>query len=76
MADSRTADKFVIRLPDGLRGRITDRAMANHRSMNSEMVNRLERSLLEDDERADLEQLVRVLTNRIVELEAKLGATE
>ena len=48
MADSRTADKFVIRLPDGLRGRITDRAMANHRSMNSEIIARLEQSLLQE----------------------------
>ena len=36
--DSRTADKFVIRLPEGMREEIAERAKANGRSMNSEMV--------------------------------------
>lgn len=35
---SRTADKFVIRLPDGLRERIAKIAEAQHRSMNSQMI--------------------------------------
>lgn len=33
--DSRTADKFVVRLPDGLRGAIEFAANAGDRSMNS-----------------------------------------
>lgn len=33
--DSRTADKFVVRLPDGLRGEIEAAANASDRSMNS-----------------------------------------
>ena len=33
--DSRTADKFVVRLPDGLRGEIEVAASAADRSMNS-----------------------------------------
>ena len=33
--DSRTADKFVVRLPDGLRGEIEVAANADDRSMNS-----------------------------------------
>lgn len=35
---SRTADKFVVRLPDGLRERIADLAKRRHRSMNNEIV--------------------------------------
>ena len=46
---SRTADKFVIRLPDGMRTRIEDVAKQNHRSMNAELVRRIEHSLLEDE---------------------------
>jgi len=42
---SRTADKFVVRLPDGMRERIADRARNHHRSMNSEIVAVLERDL-------------------------------
>lgn len=44
--NSRTADKFVVRLPDGMRERVAEVARANHRSMNSEIIDRLEQSLL------------------------------
>lgn len=40
---SRTADKFVVRLPDGMRERIAQIAHQNHRSMNSEIVLQLEK---------------------------------
>lgn len=42
---SRTADKFVVRLPDGMREQIADVARESHRSMNSEIIARLEQSL-------------------------------
>ena len=45
MNDFRVQDKFVIRLPDGLRPEIAAVASRNHRSMNGEIINRLERSL-------------------------------
>lgn len=41
---SSTADKFILRLPDGMREVITQTAHADHRSMNSEIIMRLERS--------------------------------
>lgn len=47
--DSRTADKFVIRMPDGLRDRIAEAASASLRSMNSEILYRLESSLAEPE---------------------------
>lgn len=50
---SRQAPKFVIRMPDGLRDRLWDRAKLNHRSVNAELVSRLMRSLEEED-RAEL----------------------
>ena len=43
-SDSRTADKYVMRLPDGLRDRIKEIAKANRRSMNAEIVLVLERA--------------------------------
>lgn len=42
---SRTADKFVVRLPDGMREKIAARARGHHRSMNSEIISVLEREL-------------------------------
>ncbi len=43
--NSRTAEKFVIRLPDGMRKAIEELAVANHSSMNTEMVLALEAHL-------------------------------
>jgi plasmid stability protein len=45
---SRTADKFVVRLPDGMRDRIAEVARNHHRSMNSEIIARLEQSMLQE----------------------------
>ena len=45
---SRTADKFVVRLPDGMRERIAEVARDHHRSMNSEIIARLEQSLIQE----------------------------
>lgn len=39
---SQNQDKFIVRLPDGLRDRIRLAAEANHRSMNAEVVALLE----------------------------------
>jgi hypothetical protein len=44
-----TAEKFVIRLPEGLRSPIESAARDSHRSMNSEIVARLARSLAAKD---------------------------
>ncbi|MNB58513.1 Arc-like DNA binding domain protein [compost metagenome] len=46
---SRTADKFVVRLPDGMRERIAEVAREHHRSMNSEIIARLEKSMASPD---------------------------
>ncbi len=42
---SDAADKFMVRMPPGLRQRIADAALAGGRSMNAEIVLRLEQSL-------------------------------
>ncbi|TEK67117.1 Arc family DNA-binding protein, partial [Pseudomonas aeruginosa] len=39
-----TEDKFVVRMPLGLRDQLKQKAADNHRSANSEIVYRLERS--------------------------------
>ena len=41
----QTQDKFIVRLPDGMRDRIRAAAEANNRSMNAEIVARLEATL-------------------------------
>ncbi|MCE0874085.1 Arc family DNA-binding protein [Pseudomonas monteilii] len=70
--NSRTADKFVVRLPDGLRADIAMLAEDNDRSMNSEIVNRLKRSITQDQLNEEQTKLIGMLLQRITELEAKL----
>jgi hypothetical protein len=43
----REGEKFALRLPDGLRGRIKEVADQNSRSMNSEIVMILERAIFD-----------------------------
>lgn len=45
MAPSRAADKYILRLPDGMRDSIRERAAANRRSMNAEIVHYLDCAL-------------------------------
>lgn len=40
------ADRFQLRMPDGMRDRIKDEAAKHGRSMNAEIIHRLEQSLL------------------------------
>lgn len=69
---SRTADKFVVRLPDGLRADIAVLAEGNDRSMNSEIINRLKRSITQDQLHEEQTKLIGMLLQRIDVLEAQL----
>ena len=71
MNDFRVQDKFVIRLPDGLRPEIAAVASRNHRSMNSEIIHRLERSLSLERVLDQKNRVIAQLLDRITELEAK-----
>lgn len=65
MYSSRTADKFVVRLPDGMRERIADVARSHHRSMNSEIIHRLEKSIsAEEGDAGSLEEKIQRLSQR------------
>lgn len=46
-APSDLADKFMLRMPDGMRDRIAEAAKVNGRSMNAEIVHRLSESFAE-----------------------------
>ena len=71
MLDSREQDKFVIRLPEGLRPQIAATARYNQRSMNAEIVIRLQRSLTQDQLRDEQEKIISVLLMQIEALEAR-----
>ena len=71
MLDSREQDKFVIRLPDGLRPQIAATARNNQRSMNGEIIIRLQRSLTQDQLRDEQEKIISVLLKQIEDMEAR-----
>lgn len=71
MNDSREQDKFVVRLPDGLRPEIAAVARLNHRSMNGEIINRLQRSLVLEQIHDKQSELITQLLKRIDVLESK-----
>lgn len=71
-------DKYVVRFPDGMRDRLKALAAENGRSLNAEIIARLEASFAAVPERfaervARIEELVDILNNQLKELEAKRG---
>lgn len=44
MATHQDQDRYIVRFPDGMRDRLKDAAASNKRSMNAEIVARLEAS--------------------------------
>lgn len=69
MNDSRELDKFVIRLPEGLRPEIADAARHNLRSMNGEIIERIRRSLIQDQRQIEQDKIIAQLLKRIENLE-------
>lgn len=47
--NSRTADKFVIRMPDGMRDRVSDQSAAAYLSMNSFILQAIDEKLKRDE---------------------------
>lgn len=57
---SRFSDVFTLRLPDGMRDQLAEKAAENGRSANTEIVMRLEQSLAASSpEVGDLRELIR-----------------
>lgn len=80
---SREADTYLVRLPDGMRARISAAAKASARSMNNEVVYRLHHSLLEDEihnegltESQAQAEIIKALSLRLRLLEAHCQAVK
>lgn len=69
---SRTADQFVVRLPDGMRDKLKDAAESNNRSANAEIVVRLEQSFEGMPEPA-MQSLLARLEHQLAEAEFQLS---
>lgn len=78
-APSRDQNKFIVRMPDGMRDQLKRLAEANGRSMNAEIVARLERSLRPDLEpilTSDLMERLRHSNAQLVEMRIEDGVRE
>lgn len=68
-APSKQLDQFVLRLPQGMRDRIKILADSNGRSMNAEIVARLEKSIESDSALLHALDMITDLCGRVEELE-------
>jgi hypothetical protein len=80
-------DKFILRFPDGMRDLIAEEAKANNRSMNAEVVSRLQNSFEKGETRTSggspdavaqmldkrLKKLEGILDKRLAAIERKVG---
>lgn len=64
--------KFIVRLPNDLHAQVKRVARRENRSMNHEIVDRLEKSLASDDARNIDEKLVALLLRRVEFLEKQI----
>ena len=69
-------DRYMLRLPDGMRDRIKAAAEANNRSMNAEIVARLEQSLARDDRPSTEQMQLAALTQERMRIEEEIAALE
>jgi hypothetical protein len=73
---SETADRFIVRFPDGMRDRIAESAKANNRSMNSEIVARIAASFEADNANAELIELMKTLSKKQDSLDERISRLE
>ncbi|ROL63685.1 hypothetical protein BLX41_30090 [Pseudomonas protegens] len=68
--------KFIVRLPGELHLQVKRIAKQENRSMNHEIVNRLEKSLTATDARPLDEKLITILLNKIESLEQQIESLQ
>lgn len=73
---AREADKFVVRLPDGMRSQITDVAQADERSMNSFVITALRNELAGRKEQALLLESLALLKAQLEQELATIQAAK
>ncbi|MDH0907582.1 Arc family DNA-binding protein [Rhizobium pusense] len=69
MSDQKTgrgSDQFPLRLPDGMREQIKIAAERNGRSMNAEIVTRLENSLVGSQSNSSLDAIATAFVNKMI----------
>lgn len=70
------AQKFIVRLPGELHTQVKRIAKQENRSMNHEIVDRLEKSLVASDTRGHDEKLITILLGKIESLEQQIESLQ
>lgn len=70
---ARDLEKFMLRMPEGMRERIAREAKANGRSMNAELIARIEKTF---DEDGVIEYLVSKIDHMQAEFDNRLSDVE
>lgn len=73
---SQQADKFVVRLPNGMRNRLTDAALAQHASMNTIFIQALEQFLDSQYRQQLLLDALAAQVNRLEQASAPAGSAQ
>ena len=68
-----TSGQFQLRLPDGMRDKLAEAAMANLRSLSDEIIHRLAQSL-ERDQMQKLSDRLKAQGDRLVKFEGDIAA--
>ena len=68
-----TSDQFQLCLPEGMRDKLAEAAMANGRSLNGEIIHRLTQSL-ERDEMQKLSDRLKAQGDRLAKFEGEIAA--
>jgi hypothetical protein len=69
----RGSDQFVLRFPDGMRDRIASLAAENGRSMNAEIISRLEQTFENDETVLELWRKVEKLEEMVKDHDEQLN---
>jgi Arc-like DNA binding domain len=72
-ATGRTSDRVQLRLPERIRDKLVEAAMANARSLNDEIIQRLTQSL-ERDEMQKLSDRLKAQGDRLAKFEGEIAA--
>ena len=74
LESKKATDQFQLSLPELMRDKLAKAATANGRSLNSEIIHRLTRSLERDEVQKKLSDHLRAQGDRLVKVEQEIAA--
>ena len=72
--EPQTADKYIVRFPDGMRDRLKEEAKSNNRTLNAEIISRLDESLGAQGTEVDIDHAATDAQLKIVQTGLRLAS--